>query len=82
MESLPAVVKGGAVACVGLAMVDRFGLAAKCWDGSNKALYVGVIAALGQLGALDPAARESLASHARPAIMGGGQPVGFLEPAL
>ncbi len=82
MQWLPAAVKGGAVACAGVALTGRFGLAAKCWDGSNPALYVGVIEALDRLGVLEPVARESLAGHARPPLFGGGEPVGSYEPAL
>ncbi len=82
MQWLPAAVKGGAVACVGLALTDRFGLAAKCWDGSSTALYVGVIEALDRLGVLEPVAREALQHHARPPVLGGGLPVGSFEPAL
>ncbi|NNC91256.1 MAG: asparaginase [Acidimicrobiia bacterium] len=82
MQWLPATVKGGAVACAGVAMVGRFGLAGKCWDGANPALYVGIIEALDRLGALEPAARQSLEAHARPPLLGGGKPVGSLEAAL
>ena len=82
MQWLPAAVKGGAVACVGVALTGRFGLAAKCWDGSNPALYVGVIAALDRLGVLESVAREGLQAHARPPLLGGGVPVGSYEPAL
>ena len=82
MQWLPAAVKGGAVACTGVALTGRFGLPAQCWDGSNQALYVGVIEALDRLGVLEPVAREALAPHARPDLLGGGAPVGRLEPAL
>lgn len=82
MQWLPAVVKGGAVACVGVALVGRFGLAAKAWDGSIPALYVGVIEALDRLGVLEPVGRQALALHARPALLGGGVPVGSYEPAF
>jgi len=82
MQWLPAAVKGGAVACAGVALTGRFGLAAKCWDGSNEALYVGVIEALDRLGVLEPVAREGLAAHARPPLLGGGVAVGSFEPAL
>lgn len=82
MQWLPATVKGGAVACAGVAVTGRLGLAAKCWDGSNQALYVGVIEALDRLGILEPVARQGLAPHARPELLGGGAPVGRLEPAL
>ncbi len=82
MQWLPAAVKCGAVACAGVALTGRFGLAAKCWDGSNPALYVGVIEALDRLGVLEPIAREGLEGHARPPLLGGGEPVGSYEPAL
>ncbi len=82
MQWLPAAVKGGAVACAGVALTGRLGLAAKCWDGSNPALYVGVIEALDRLGILEPAAREALGPHARPPLLGGGVPVGSYQPAL
>ena len=82
MQWLPAAVKGGAVACVGLALTDRFGLGAKCWDGGTRPLYVGVIEVLNRIGVLEPVAREALAGHARPPLLGGGVPVGEYEPAL
>ncbi|MBT8217521.1 MAG: asparaginase [Acidimicrobiia bacterium] len=82
MRWLPAAVKGGAVACMGLALDGRLGMAAKCWDGSNPALYVGVIEALDRLGVLEPVTRQGLADHARVPVYGGGQVVGAYEPAL
>jgi len=82
MQWLPAVVKGGAVACAGVALIGRFGLAAKAWDGSIPALHVGTIEALDRLGVLEPVARQALAPYARPALLGGGVPVGSYEPAL
>jgi len=82
MQWLPAAVKGGAVACAGVALVGRFGLAAKCWDGTNEPLYVAVIEVLDRLGVLEPVAREALADLARPPVLGGGAPVGALEPGL
>ena len=82
MQWLPAAVKGGAVACMGLALADRFGMAAKCWDGGTLPLYVGVIEVLDRLGALEPVARQALQPHARPPVLGGGVPVGSYQPAL
>jgi L-asparaginase II len=82
MQWLPAAVKGGAVACAGVALTGRFGLAGKCWDGSNPALYVGIIEALDRLGVLEPVARQGLEAHARPPLFGGGEIAGLLEPAL
>ncbi len=79
---LPAVAKVGAVGCAGVAVSHRFGLAGKCWDGTNAPLYVGLIAALDRLGALEPVMVEALAEHGHPPILGGGRPVGSLEPAL
>ncbi len=79
---LSAAAKGGAVACAGVAVSHRFGLAGKCWDGSTAALFVGLIAALERLGALEPVMIEALSDYRRPPILGGGQPVGFYEPAL
>lgn len=79
---LPGLAKGGAVACAGVAVTGRFGLAGKCWDGSTPPLYVGLIAALERLGVLEPVMIEALMEHARPPVLGGDEPVGFLEPAL
>ncbi len=79
---LPAVAKVGAVGCAGVAVSHRFGLAGRCWDGTNAPLYVGLIAALDRLGALEPVMVEALAEHGHPPILGGGRPVGSLEPAL
>ncbi len=79
---LPGLAKGGAVACAGLAVTGRFGIAGKCWDGTKAPLYVGLIAALERLGVVEPVMIEAWADHARPPILGGGEKVGFLEPAL
>ncbi|MDH3607118.1 MAG: asparaginase [Acidimicrobiia bacterium] len=82
MGALPAAVKGGAVACTGVAVVGQLGLGAKCWDGSNPALYVGVIHALVGLGVLEAPLADGLEPHAQPVVLGGGRPAGRLEPAF
>jgi L-asparaginase II len=82
MQWLPVAVKSGAMGCVGLALTGRLGMAVKCWDGSSPPVYVGMIEALDRLGVLEPVARQALAPHARPPLLGGGVPVGSYEPAL
>jgi L-asparaginase II len=74
-----AAVKGGAQGCVGVAWFGGVGVAAKCWTGQDAPAMVAVIAALRHLGALPDHGAEMLAGVARPVVLGGGRPVGYLQ---
>ena len=78
--ALDAVAKGGAAGCVGVALGGRLGLAAKSWDGSSIVANLAAVSALRQLGALSPTADLSLDAVSSPAVLGGGEPVGRVEP--
>lgn len=80
--SLHAVAKGGAQGCIGVGLASGLGVAVKAWDGDYQAAVVGAISALSQLGVLGDTARVRLEDAARPMVMGGGAPVGALEPRL
>lgn len=80
--ALDAVAKRGAEGCLGVALRNRLGVAAKSWDGLQPVAEVAAIAVLDALGALPGFAREQLAVVARPAVLGGGEVVGGLEPRV
>jgi L-asparaginase II len=75
----PAAVKGGAQGCIGVAWRGGLGIAAKCWTGEEAPASAGVVVALRRLGILSEYGWEMLAAVARPAVTGGGRPVGYLE---
>ncbi|MBN2113148.1 MAG: asparaginase [Acidimicrobiia bacterium] len=75
----PAVVKGGAQGCIGVAWFGGLGVGAKCWSGEELPAVVAVISALRHLGALSAYGMEMLSAVARPPVLGGGRPVGYLE---
>jgi len=79
---LDAVAKRGAAGALGIGLRGRLGVAVKVWGGSNLVAGVAGLAALDQLGALTPYARERLEKHSHPFVKGGGQPVGRFEPRL
>ncbi|MBT8212935.1 MAG: hypothetical protein KJN71_07295, partial [Acidimicrobiia bacterium] len=58
------------------------GVSVKAFTGAAAAAVVGMIEAVTQLGLLSAAARQGLADVARPAVLGGGRPVGAVEPAF
>lgn len=76
------VAKRGAEGCIGVSLPGRVGVAVKCWDGSPRGAAVGLVAALDALGLLTPAARRGLRAHLERPVLGGGQPVGRVEPTL
>lgn len=78
--ALDAVAKIGAGGLIGVALRGRLGLAVRCWDGNQTAAVVAAIAVLGQLGFLDLSAQQTLTAYTRPPVLGGGQPVGAMEP--
>lgn len=84
MEVTPGVVmKGGAEGLMCAAVVDRgLGVAVRITDGAARAAGPAIIHALRLLGVLDEATMAALAPFARPAVLGGGRPVGELEAAF
>jgi L-asparaginase II len=77
---IPAVVKGGAEGCIGVGMLEHgVAVAAKAWTGSLAAAAVAVVEMLDRLGLLSEYQRSSLERVARPAVLGGGDPVGALQ---
>jgi L-asparaginase II len=71
------VVKEGAEALVCAAVLaSGLGVAVKVSDGGDRATGPALIAALGQVGALNEAQLAELADHAEPAVIGGGHAVG------
>jgi L-asparaginase II len=79
---LEAAAKHGAEACLGVAIRSRVGVAVKVWDGSRRAVGVGMVAALDQLGLISEAARQGLREISHPPVLGGGVPQGKIEPAV
>jgi len=76
------VAKGGAAGCLGVAVEGRIGIAVKSWDGLGQVANIGGVSVLAQLGVLNPTAADALESVLRPVILGGGRPVGRVEPRL
>lgn len=72
--------KGGAAGCLGVATDRGYGLAVKSWDGSGSVANLAAVSALQQLDALGPTAGSVLERIMRPPVLGGGRPVGNLEP--
>jgi len=81
-RSTNGVVKGGAAGCLGVAIIGQVGVAAKADDGSFEAAAVGMVAGLVRLGYLPDTAAHGVAGVERIPVLGGGVPVGYLEPAL
>ena len=77
-----AAAKGGALGCLGVGLASGHGVAVKAWDGSHDVAVVGAVAALGAIGALPDYASHRLTDQARPVVLGGGRPVGEIEPRL
>ena len=74
------VVKEGAEALDCAAVLSSgLGVAVKVADGSSRAAGPALIHALEQVGGLDPSHVSALAERARPAVLGGGRPIGDLE---
>ena len=77
------VVKVGAEGLVCAAALEPgLGVAVKVADGTARAAGPALLEVLGQLGLLDASRFEGLAPHARPPVLGGGRPVGELEPVV
>jgi L-asparaginase II len=77
------VVKAGAEGLVCAALMDRgVGIAVKITDGAGRAAGPALIHALRHLDAVEDAQVEKLRPHALPDVLGGGRPVGHMEPAF
>jgi L-asparaginase II len=81
MEAAPNVaLKTGAEGMMCAAVVDRgIGVALKIEDGAARAADPAIVHTLSLLGALDP---DAVPAFARPPVLGGGLPVGHLEPGF
>ena len=79
---LDAAAKRGAMGTMGVAVRQRFGVAVKCWDGSDRVAGVAALAALDELGVVSEVATDRLERYRRPLVDGGGEPVGALESRL
>jgi L-asparaginase II len=78
---IPAVAKGGAEGCLGLGMFETgVAVAAKAWTGSHAAAAVGMVELMDRMGLIPEYQRSQLDVVARPVVLGGGVPVGRLEP--
>lgn len=76
----PAVVKGGAMGCIGIGWPEGgMGFAAKCWTGDGAAADVAVLTLMSDLGVLSGHPLRQLAEVLAPPVLGGGAPVGHLE---
>jgi len=75
--------KGGAegLSC-SASLPTGLGIAVKTLDGSHRAIPPAVLSVLRQLDLVDDATVEALAPYARPPVLGGGLPVGELEPVV
>jgi len=84
MQVVPGVVaKEGAEALVCVAVPDQgLGVALKVADAGFRAAPPATVEVLTQLDALDAQQRRGLASAARPAVRGGGEAVGAIEPLV
>ena len=77
------VMKEGAEALTcAVSLSAGIGVAVKIADGGYRAVGPAIIEVLDQLGLLPPGARRRLRPYHRPAVRGGGRPVGHLEPIL
>ncbi len=80
--ALDSVAKGSAAGCLGVAIRNGYGVGVKSWDGSGEVAAVAAVAALEEVGALSGHPVKVLQGVARPDVLGGGRPVGTLEPRL
>lgn len=80
--ALNAAVKGGAKGCLGVAVLDQFGIGSKASDGSMEPAAIGAIEAIARLGLITPSVDDALSRHRHPVVRGGGRPVGRYEAGL
>jgi L-asparaginase II len=84
MEATGSVIeKGGAegLSCAA-GLSAGLGIAVKAADGSHRATAPAMVAVLRQLDVLDDALLPALRPFARPPVLGGGRPVGEIEPLV
>ncbi|HEX9978773.1 MAG TPA: asparaginase [Acidimicrobiia bacterium] len=76
----PGPVKGGAAGCIGAGWSEGgIGFATKCWSGQHPPAVAGLLALMDRVGILSSHQKAMLHDQARPAVLGGGNPVGHLE---
>jgi L-asparaginase II len=75
--------KGGAegLSCAA-SLPAGLGVAVRVADGSHRATAPAMVAVLRRLDLIDEATVEALSSFARPPVLGGGRPVGEIEPLV
>ena len=71
--------KRGAEGCLGVAVERQLGVAVKSWDGLQPVAEVAMVATLDSVGLVSGQIAEQLTAVGRPAVHGGGRPVGRLE---
>jgi len=75
------VVKGGAEGCIGLGLLEHgIAFAAKSWTGFAAPAVIGLIELMDRVGVIPAYQRSQIAATARPEVLGGGRPVGSLQP--
>ncbi len=78
---VPCVVKGGAEGCIGLGLLEHgLAFAAKSWSGVSAPAVVALVELMVRVGVVPDYQRSQLAAIARPDVLGGGRPVGTLQP--
>lgn len=82
-EAAAVIAKGGAEGLMCAALLDRgLGLAVKSRDGGSRAVGAALIHVLRSLDVLDDDGVSRLDRFARPPVLGGGEPVGQIEPVF
>jgi len=77
------IVKEGAEALdCAVSLSAGLGIAVKVADGGYRAVAPALISVMDLLGLLSPGARRRLRSRASPPVLGGGRPVGRVEPVV
>lgn len=78
---MPAVVKGGAEGCMGLGLLEhQIAFAVKSWTGAYAPAAVAMVEIMDRVGVIPGHQRRQLEDVARPPVLGGGRPVGALQP--
>jgi L-asparaginase II len=84
MDRAPDLIeKGGAegLSCAA-GLGAGLGIAVKSSDGSHRAIPPATLSVLRQLDLVDDATIHALPDYARPPVLGGGRPVGAIEPLV
>jgi L-asparaginase II len=84
MQVAPGIlVKGGAEGLICAALIDiGLGVAVKVADGAHRAAGSALIHTLHSMDRLEQTQVEHLAPYARPPVLGGGEPVGEIQPVF